>query len=234
MNREEILLRNYQKVIASLHLSAKFSGRNPEDITLMAVTKYAPDEDVLFFLQQGLIKHIGESRVQQAELRWNNPLFAKYNTVKHFIGHLQKNKAAKAAKLFDFIDSLDHIHTAQALEEHVPPGKILRVLVQVKLTNRDTQSGLTLEDARQLVQALKTFEHLKVCGYMGIAPQGASEPELRAIFSGLKKVFEEDFPPSAERYLSLGMSEDFKIAVEEGSNLPRIGSLLFAKNLEEV
>lgn len=234
MNREEKLLQNYQKVTTALEQAARNSGRSPEAVTLLAVTKYAQDKDVLFFLEKGLIKHVGESRVQQAELRWKNPEFAKFRTVKHFIGHLQKNKAAKAAMLFDFIDSLDDFQTARALDNHVPSGKIIRVLVQVKLTQRETQSGLPLDEARKLVSELKTLPHLQVCGYMGIAPQGASGKDLRKLFARVKTAFEEDFPPSAERYLSLGMSEDFVIAVEEGSNLPRIGSRLFAENLEEV
>ena len=234
MNRTETLLQNYQAVQNALSAAARKSGRSSEEVTLLAVTKYAQDKDVLFFLERGLIFHVGESRVQQAEKRWQNPTFAKFHTIKHFIGHLQKNKSAKAAKLFDFIDSLDNFETAQALDKHIPAGKVMRVLVQVKLTQRATQSGLTLEEARQLARMLKNLPHLKVCGYMGIAPQGAAESELRRLFVQVKQAFDEDFPPSAERYLSLGMSEDFVIAVQEGSNLPRIGSRLFAENLEEV
>ena len=233
MNREEKLLQNYREVQRSLSAAARKSGRLPGEITLLAVTKYANDNDVLFFLERGLISHVGESRLQQAEKRWKNPLFAKFDTIKHFIGHLQKNKAAKAAELFDFIDSLDNLQTARILNAHTPPGKQLRVLVQVKLTQRETQSGLPLAQARLLVRELRSLPHLKVCGYMAIAPQGASPQELRKLFAALKAAFDEDFTSSQERHLSLGMSEDFVIAVEEGSSLPRIGSRLFAEHLEE-
>lgn len=232
MNREETLLQNYQTVQNALSAACRQAGRNPQEVTLMAVTKYALDKDVLFLLQNGLIRHIGESRVQQAWTRWTSESFAKYPTVKHFIGHLQKNKAAKAAQLFDFIDSLDNMDTALSLEKHLPAGKILRALVQIKLTDRETQSGLTLEEARKLAEQLKTLKRVKVCGYMGIAPQGAPEAELRTLFGRVKRAFDQDFPPGTERYLSLGMSEDFTTAVEEGSSLPRIGSKLFAENLE--
>lgn len=228
MNRDEKLLQNYHEVITALNVAAEKSGRLPSEVTLLAVTKYANDNDVLFFLEQGLIKHVGESRLQQAQARWENPTFARFDTIKHFIGHLQKNKAAKAALLFDFIDSLDDIETARLLDKHTPSGKILRVLVQVKLTDRQTQSGLTLKEARALVKELNQFSRLKVCGYMAIAPQGASPEVLREQFATLKRAFDEDFSPNTERYLSLGMSEDFIIAVEEGSSLPRIGSRLFA------
>ena len=232
MDREQELLKNYQYVHNALCGACKKTGRSPQDVTLLAVTKYAQDQDVLFLLKNGLIRHVGESRVQQAEKRWTSPDFAHYNTVKHLIGHLQKNKAAKAAQLFDFIDSLDDFETAQLLSKYAPAGKVIRVLVQVKLTQRATQSGLPLEQARQLAKRLKQMPSLKVCGYMGIAPQAAPAEELRELFKAVRRAFDEDFATATERYLSLGMSEDFVVAVEEGSSLPRIGSKLFATHLE--
>ena len=229
MNREEQLLQNFKEVQDSLSGACKRAGRNPLEITLLGVTKYAADEDVLFLLKQGLLKHVGESRLQQALSRWTRPEFAAFDTVKHLIGHLQHNKAAKAAQFFDFIDSLDDFSTAEILAKHVPAGKVLRVLVQVKLTTRETQSGLPLEQARELVKQVRNLANLKVCGYMAIAPQGATPQELKALFAPLKEAFDKDFPLGQERYLSLGMSEDFEIAIEAGSTLPRIGSKLFAE-----
>ncbi len=237
MYREEILLQNYQAVRSSLTQAALRAGRNPDEITLLAVTKYAKDEDVLSLLKRGVITHVGESRVQQAWARWHeDPRFAQFAQVtKHFIGHLQTNKAAKAAVLFDFIDSLDDIETARALAKHAPAGKVLNALVQVKLTQKQTQSGLPLPQARQLVKQLRgAFENIRVCGYMAVAPQGASENELRTLFRAVSQAFKEDFADCPGAALSLGMSEDFEIAVEEGSTLPRIGSLLFESKLEGV
>ncbi len=228
MNREETLLKNVQDIQAALCASCQKAGRRPEEVTLLAVTKYAQDTDVLFLLKQGLIKHIGESRVQQALLRWTQPDFSAFPTVKHLIGHLQHNKAAKAAQFFDFIDSLDDFSTACLVDKHIAPGRQVRGLVQVKLTDRDTQSGLPLDQARELTKRLRSLERLKVCGYMAIAPQGADTQTLKGLFGTVKKAFDEDFSPKEERYLSLGMSEDFTVAVEAGSTLPRIGSKLFA------
>ena len=93
-------------------------------------------------------------------------------------------------------------------------------------------SGLPLAQARELAKRLKELSRVRVCGYMAIAPQGAQTAELRRLFAQLKQAFDEDFAPGQERYLSLGMSQDFETAVEEGSSLPRIGSKLFADNLE--
>lgn len=233
MNREEILLQNWQQVQTALEESCRRAGRDRSEVTLMAVTKYAADQDVLALLKRGLICHVGESRVQQAFTRWTSPAFAPFKTVKHFIGHLQKNKAAKAAQFFDFIDSLDSAELAALLDKHTPQGKCLRGLVQVKLTDKDTQSGRPLSEARQLARELAGLPRLKVCGYMAIAPQGAGEAALKRLFSEVKQAFDADFP-TGERYLSLGMSEDFKLAVEAGSTLPRLGSSLFAKNLEGI
>lgn len=233
MNREEILIRNMQDVEKTLCSACLNSGRDRSRVRVMAVTKYAQDQDVLFLLKQGLITDVGESRVQQAGQRWTNPVFAKYKTTKHFIGHLQKNKAAKAVRLFDFIDSLDNEDTARAVDAKAQTlGKTIRGLVQVKLTERQTQSGLGLEDARRLAKALAALKHLKICGYMAIAPQTDDAETLRPLFRKLKEAFDQDFPEGTERYLSLGMSADFKAAVEEGSTLPRLGSVIFARNLE--
>ncbi len=228
--RETVLLENLQQLHASLQAACERTGRNPQTVTLLAVIKYAPDEEVLTLLQQGVLTDVGESRVQQAWARWKeNPAFAKFTKVKkHFIGHLQKNKAAKAAVLFDFVDSLDNEETARALSAHIPAGKVMRGLVQVKLTDKESQSGLPLPQARALANKLRgRFANLEVCGYMAVAPQGAAPHELRALFKEVKAAFDEDFKDVPQAHLSLGMSEDFITAVEEGSTLPRIGSLLF-------
>ncbi|MBR2081585.1 MAG: YggS family pyridoxal phosphate-dependent enzyme [Elusimicrobiaceae bacterium] len=237
MYREEILLQNWRDVKSSLSAACERSRRMPDEVTLLAVTKYAKDSDVLFLLSQGLLTDIAESRVQQAWSRWKeNPDFAKFTAVKkHFIGHLQKNKAAKAALLFDWIDSLDDFETARTLSTHLPQGKTLRALVQVKLTDKDTQSGLPLTQARELARQLNgAFDNLTVHGYMAVAPQGAEEPKLRELFRQVAQAFLEDFKDISDAQLSLGMSEDFITAVEAGSTLPRIGSLLFNRNLEEL
>ena len=231
MTRQEILLQNWNYIKNLIAASAQRAPRQTQPITLLAVTKYAADEDVLALLQSGVLTDIGESRVQQAWARWHdNPAFAAYVQVKkHFIGHLQKNKAAKAAQLFDYIDSFDDFETARAVSAHIPAGKLIRGLIQVKLTDKQTQSGLPLPQARVLARQLRgAFSNLDVCGYMAVAPQGASSETLHRLFKEVYQAFETDFKEVAQAQLSLGMSEDFTIAVEEGSTLPRIGSLLFS------
>ncbi len=236
MNAADKLIQNCDLVQAAIVRACHRAGRTAQGVEVMAVTKYASDEDVLSLLAAGKIRHIGESRIQQSLQRWTQPAFAKYNTVKHFIGHLQRNKAALAAKLFDFIDSIDDIRTAEALNEHAARlGKTLKVLVQIKLTARETQSGVSLQEAPSLLAQLRQLPYINPCGYMAIAPQTENLEVLRPLFKQVHAAFERDFPPQGqERYLSLGMSEDFETAVEEGSTLPRVGSKLFFKGSEEL
>ena len=230
MNAPDRIEQNLRGVEEAISAACRRSGRPEKGVTLMAVTKYAADEDVLTLLNTGRVRHIGESRVQQAVARWTSPRFAAYNVVKHFIGHLQSNKTAQAAKLFDFIDSIDDIRTAQALDAQAKAlHKTLYVLVQIKLTDRQTQSGLALARAPELVKELQGCTNLRPCGYMAIAPQTDDPQTLRPLFKEVKTAFERDFPPALpQRYLSLGMSADFETAVEEGSTLPRVGSKLFS------
>lgn len=235
MSQTPRLIANLAAVQDAIEAACSRGKRKVADVSLMAVTKYAADEDVLTLLDTHQIKHIGESRVQQAAARWQQPVFAKHSVIKHFIGHLQKNKVAQAAALFDFIDSIDNFETAQLLDIHANKlHKVLRVLVQIKLTERVSQSGISLLGAPRLVGQLRQLSHIRPCGYMAIAPQTHDMQRLRSLFGQVKKVFDQDFPADQERYLSLGMSNDFEVAVEEGSTLPRVGSKLFTQHLEEL
>ncbi len=235
MHRAEILQDNLNRVEKIISLARQKAGRPEGAVQLMAVTKYAQDQDVLALLAAGRLKHVGESRVQQAWDRWTNPVFAKYPVVKHFIGHLQKNKAAKAVRLFDFIDSVDSFELAEALNRHAAAwGKTQPVLLQVKLTEKDTQSGLPLPQARELARRVAGLSALKACGYMAIAPQTDDTALLRGLFGAVRRAFDEVFPQGEPRWLSLGMSADLAAAVEEGSTLPRVGSDIFARNLEDL
>lgn len=236
MQTTEQLVRRFTNIQQEIELACRQSNRPKQDVCIMAVTKYAADEDVLALLDTGLIKHIGESRVQQAVARWTEPSFAKHHVIKHFIGHLQSNKVAQAVKLFDFIDSIDNLQIAQLLNLHAQRlNKTLSVLLQIKLTHKESQSGISLAEAPQLLQQLAPLTHIRPCGYMAIAPQTKDLALLHSLFAQVRQAFERDFPiGSGPRYLSLGMSEDFTVAVQEGSTLPRIGSKLFAQDLEEL
>ncbi|MFH1619074.1 MAG: YggS family pyridoxal phosphate-dependent enzyme [bacterium] len=239
VERTQQLFENMRSVKERVGAAARRAGRNPSAVRLLAVTKYALPEDVAALLEKDALTDIGESRVQDAARKFSDPALSSFlkGTARHMIGHLQSNKAAKAAELFDWIDSLDSLKTAQALDRRaVELGKKIPVLVQIKLTETETRHGIAPEQAPGLLDAIRKLPNLDPRGYMGIAPETDDTGFLRPVFRNARKIFDRDFPSgdsTTERpfYLSLGMSGDFEVAVEEGSNLPRIGSLIFGPGL---
>lgn len=229
-----MILERHQEVRARIAAAARRSGRGPEDVELVAVTKYAAPEDVRELLERGLIRQCGESRVQDAVRRREALGAAAKGAVWRFIGHLQTNKAAAALASFDWLDSLDSRRLAEALQERLArQGRVLPVLVQVKLAPRESQSGVSPEETPGFLESLRAFPNLRVRGLMAIAPNLEPVEAVRPHFRRLRELFERCFPARAgaeERpLLSMGMSRDFEIAVEEGANLVRVGSALFGE-----
>ncbi|MBT3392974.1 MAG: YggS family pyridoxal phosphate-dependent enzyme [Elusimicrobiaceae bacterium] len=220
---------NLNKVLADI----KKVCSNAQDVEIIAVTKYADNKDIKDLLQLNLIKHIGESRVQDAITRWNTKELVEYKDklTKHFIGHLQTNKVGKALEFFDFIDSVDSLKLAQIINKKAGElGKTINALVQVKLTKKDTQGGASLEDTQQLIEQVKKLENINLLGLMAIAPIEENPENLRPAFKKVKHIFDTNFDSLKDNkkyYLSLGMSTDLQVAIEEGSNLPRIGNAIF-------
>lgn len=233
--RQTQLNSNLDAVLAKMAQACARSGRSQDSVELVAVTKYADPLDVALLAAGGRLGRIGESRVQDASAKWQKPPLDAFREklTKHFIGHLQTNKAAKAAEFFDQIDSIDSAHTAMALDRQAGKlGKALPVLIQLQLSGKDTQSGVAPEKAGELLSLLKDLPNLLPCGYMGIAAEGAPPQELVRQFGRAKELFDRDFGPlsqSRKCQLSLGMSGDFEAAIAAGSTLVRIGSAIFAK-----
>ncbi|OGR45586.1 MAG: YggS family pyridoxal phosphate enzyme [Elusimicrobia bacterium GWA2_61_42] len=236
LTRKSALLSNFQTVTGRIASACGRTGRKPADVEVLAVTKYAADEDVITLIQAGAIKTAGENKVQDARTKWTSgalaPLRARVKL--HFIGHLQTNKAKAAVETFDWIDSIDSLKIAVEVNRHAEAlGKTMPVLIQLKLNDSAAQSGVTPAQAGELLAGLRGLKNLVPCGYLGIAPAGAQPEKLKAVFAEAKKIFDRDFPAKSgdsgfKTYLSLGMSGDYELAVEAGSNLPRVGSSLFA------
>lgn len=204
--------------------AARHAGRNPKDITLVAVTKTVPLERVLPFIQTG-IRHVGENRIQEALEKYAG--LAAGGLVRpqfHLIGQLQSNKAKKAVGFFDMIQSLDRFDLAQDINRHAEAlGKKQACLVEIKISTEATKSGLPPENLEEFLGQLKGLTSLEIKGLMGIAPAVATAEETRPYFSKLRKLFEK----SRLEVLSMGMSSDFEIAIEEGSTMVRLGTSLF-------
>ncbi|HAT72073.1 MAG TPA: YggS family pyridoxal phosphate-dependent enzyme [Elusimicrobia bacterium] len=235
LTRKSALISNFQTITGRIAIACARTGR-PADADILAVTKYAADEDVITLIETGAIKIAGENKVQDARAKWTTgPLAPFRSRIKlHFIGHLQTNKAKAAVGTFDWIDGIDSLKIAVEVNRHAAAlGKTMPVLIQLKLNDSATQSGVIPAKAGELLTELRGLANIVPCGYMGIAPAGANAAELKAVFAEAKKIFDRDFPaksggPGFKNYLSLGMSGDYELAVEAGSNLPRVGSSLFA------
>lgn len=234
--RGEKLLKNFGLIADKISAASVQGGRDRSEIEVLAVTKYADPAEVGYLVDKGLVLSAGENKVQDAIRKWGEGELsaARRKVTLRFIGHLQTNKAADAVGFFDWIDSVDSLKLATHISRHAAAlGKKMPVLIQLKLTERETQGGILPEQAPGLLAEITKLPFICPCGYMAIAPAGLDPAGLRPLFREAKKMFDRDFPGKIngygfKNYLSLGMSGDFETAVQEGSNLPRIGSLLFS------
>ncbi len=218
---------NYCRILANARAIAEKNGFAAERVNVLVVTKYASAEQIAQLLSCGGVSMIGESRLQDSLEKWNSPLLSGYKVQKFFIGHLQTNKAAKVVDNFDFICSLDSLRLARCIDrEGGKLGRCVNCLLQLKLTDRETQGGLDLKEAGKFIERVrKDFKYISLRGIMAIAPDTEDKALLRECFRSAAEVFRAYFREGD--YLSLGMSGDYETAVAEGANLPRIGGAVF-------
>jgi pyridoxal phosphate enzyme (YggS family) len=207
--------------------AADRSGRSPGEVRLVAVAKTFPAGWVLEGVEAGLTD-IGENRVQEAE-----PKIAAVGRGRvrwHLVGHLQRNKAARAAELFDRIHSVDGVDLARTLSRHASAaGRILPVLVQVNVSGEASKSGVAPEGLESLVGGIADLPGLALDGLMCIGPIEARGDEARPWFARLRALRDRTEAALGRKLpeLSMGMSGDFEAAVAEGSTMVRIGTALF-------
>ena len=212
---------NYQKILARVRNAAGRVGRASESIQLIAVTKTVAPERIQEAIDCG-VKHIGENRVQEALSKKN--ALAATDLTWHFIGHLQTNKAKKVVENFDWVHSVDRPEAAEALARHAGT-RGLRVLVEVKLHDEPNKSGASESDLGSLVASFRAFDSLQLQGLMAIPPPVENPEQARPYFRRLRQLA-ADFGLSE---LSMGMTHDFEVAVEEGATMIRIGTGLFGE-----
>ncbi len=237
------LAENLGRIEDAIAASCRRAGRARGDVELMAVSKTFPAEAIVGAAALGL-RLFGESRVQEFQTKapelagWRaegSNAAADEPILVHLIGHLQSNKAARAAEMFDAIDSVDSLRLAERLNEAAAKlGKRLPVLIEVKLSAEETKAGLEPEsaEAAALLDALPGLHSLDACGLMTIAPWGVAEDVTRACFRSLrswKDRWTSAHPKLDLRVLSMGMSGDFELAIAEGATRVRIGTALFGK-----
>lgn len=204
------------------------AGRDPAAVTLVAITKTWPAEAARLAVDAG-VRDLGENRVQEA-----GPKIAEIGAgpAWHLVGRLQTNKARDAAALFSLIHSLDRPDLAAALNRHAEAlGRPVRCLVQVNVTGAATQGGVPVAELPALVESCVKLPYLRIGGVMAIGPNGAPPDAVRAAFRAARQALDrvrELAGPAAE-VLSAGMSDDFELAVEEGSTLVRLGRTIFGE-----
>ncbi len=228
------LTENLEKLEDAIATACRRANRPRHEVELMAVSKTYPATTIIEAAALGL-KLFGENRVQ--EFASKSPELSPWrkSTECHLIGHLQSNKALRAVDLFDAIDSVDSLRLAQRLNEAAGTlHKRLPVLLEVKLSPEETKAGLDPEsaDTAQLLDRLPELTHLELRGLMTIAPWGVPEDVTRACFRSLRQWRDRwaaAYPKLNLSTLSMGMSGDFPLAIEEGATRIRIGTALFGK-----
>lgn len=220
-----VFIDNLEKIRYRMTEAAARTNREGAPLTLVVVTKYASLEAVKEALSTGLVTDAGENRVQDAEKKKLElgPLAEKVRW--RLIGHLQTNKAKKAVEVFDAVDSVDSEKIAAALNAAWNRPEKLPVMIQVKLTERETQAGIAPDELPNLIEAVRKLPNLELQGLMGIAPNIEPLEAVRPSFRLLRELRDKHLPKGK---LSMGMSRDFEVAIEEGADLVRIGTQIFA------
>ncbi|KWX75770.1 MULTISPECIES: YggS family pyridoxal phosphate-dependent enzyme [Paenibacillus sonchi group] len=203
------------------------SGRDVADVKVIAVTKYVSLETVSAVLEAGL-EDIAESRWQDAEPKWNA---LGHKGTWHFIGHLQTNKVKDVIGKFQYIHSLDRLSLARELHKKADAAGItVNVFLQVNISGEDTKFGLAPGDVPGFLHEIAGLHRIKVIGLMTMAPYEAEPEQTRPVFRGLRELRDKlnllALTPEPIQELSMGMSNDFEVAIEEGATWVRLGTVL--------
>jgi PLP dependent protein len=221
----ENLAERLAKVREQIKLAAENANRNANEIKLVAVSKTHPAAAICEAIKAGA-KIFGENKVQEAEDKITE--IGREKAEWHLIGHLQSNKARKAVKLFDVIHSLDSVELATRLERICieENRQSLSVLAQIDLAKETTKNGIEEKDLPELVEFLKSCECLKFDGLMIVPPYFDDLESVRPFFNRLREIRDE-ICPNGE--LSMGMSHDFEVAIQEGATIIRVGTAIFGE-----
>ncbi len=222
------IFENYREIRDDVERISASAGRNPGSIKIVAISKTFPPGAVQEAIDHG-ISLFGENKVQEAKQKI---AFLKGDFAMHLVGHLQSNKAKDAVKIFDVIHSIDKFSTAQKTEEEAKKiSKIQKILVQVNTSGEETKSGLAPEETINTCKQILTLKSLDLIGLMTIGPLTEDKENIRSSFRMLKNLLDEANAKLGlnMKELSMGMSSDFKIAVEEGATMLRIGSAIFGQ-----
>jgi pyridoxal phosphate enzyme (YggS family) len=233
MHMTEQIMNKLHIIQSKIHDACQRSNRNPAEVQLIAVTKYVTTEVTRIALEVGL-HHIGENRWQDAKPKWEaiHP-----QGTWHFIGHLQSNKVKDIVGKFAYIHSVDRLSLAQEIDKVARSlGIQVHIFIQLNVSGEQTKYGLDPQEFIPFVKEIRSFEHLYIAGLMTMAPY-ESDPQLtRPIFRELRQwrdmLNEQAILPYAVQHLSMGMSNDYEVAIEEGATWIRVGSAILSNDYE--
>jgi len=223
-------IHRIQEEIASI---CQKIGRNPQDINLIGVTKYSDSESIKEAAQSGLI-HLAENKVQEAQIKFAVLNDLDINVLKHMIGHLQTNKVKDALRIFDMIQSVDSKKLALEIERQAQKqDRKVDILIQVNTSMEKQRFGVSQNEALALIEEMTKCEHIHIQGLMTIATLTDDRDVIRGCFQKLRLLSEKiskqisGHERVTMKYLSMGMTADYDIALEEGANMIRIGRAIF-------
>jgi pyridoxal phosphate enzyme (YggS family) len=224
----QYLKTNYESLLSNVKQICIETGRNFNDIIIVAVSKTFPVEDIRALNEIGHI-HFGENKVQELKEKYQSLLDT--NIKWHLVGHLQTNKVKYIAHFITLIHSVDNIKLALEINKYAQKlNRIIDILVQVNTSNEPQKSGVTPSESKSLCREIYNLEYLRLKGLMTIGMFTDNETIIRNNFrmlANLYKEFETEFRDF--QYLSMGMTSDYRIAIEEGANILRIGSAIFGE-----
>jgi pyridoxal phosphate enzyme (YggS family) len=213
---------NVDTVRRRIEYACQRAGRSPAEITLVAVTKTVDPPAVAAAFAAG-IRHFGENRVQEAVTKIEQLAALTPHPTWHMVGHLQTNKAKKAVEIFDVIESVDSLRLAEALSQRTP--KTLPILLEVNVAGEASKSGFAIDEVVPALEAISGLPNIAIKGLMTIAPLADDPEEVRPVFHKLRSLRDS----LGLEHLSMGMTDDFEVAIEEGATMVRIGRAIFGE-----
>jgi len=226
--RMDSIADNIAQLKKRIDAAAERAGRNPADILLLAISKTQPVQAVALTAEVGQV-HFGENRVQEAREKIGQ---LPEHLIWHLVGHLQSNKAKYCPDLFSWIHSVDSVSLGREVaRRYREKGRVCKVLVQVSVSGEDAKSGCDPEETIRILSTLMEEEGVVPAGLMTMPPfdldPEAARPYFRALRQLRDNLIQEGFPEETVRELSMGMTGDFEVAVEEGATIVRIGTAIF-------
>jgi len=225
-----MIVENIEHVRENIEMACEKAGRSVDEVTLIAVSKTKPYTDIEEALKSGTLDY-GENKVQEMCEKYE---ILPKNIRWHMIGHLQRNKVKYLVGKTELIHSVDSIRLAEQIEkEYAKKGETANILIEVNMAQEESKFGITSQETEELIRKISTFEHIRIKGLMTIAPYTDNPETNRVYFRQMKKlsvdIRDKNIDNVSMDVLSMGMTGDYQVAIEEGSTMVRVGTGIFGE-----